>query len=333
MSDPQRRLRLVSVIIVLLLAWGTGGYMLLEGFALLDAMYMTMITLATVGYGEVRPLSDAGRVFTIFLILMGVGTLAYGATQLTELLLDGEVFKRKRREKKVARMKNHVIICGYGLIGRNLAERLGKSDVPFVIIESDPDTLSRLQREGIIFIEGDACEDAVLQRAAIREARAVVTTLSNDADNVYIILAVRAMNPSVYIVARAEQPESIPKLRQAGANRVISPVEIGSHYMANAVLHPSVVDFMDVVAETKLDKSSDLEIEEVHVATGCPLDGRMLKDTGIRTDRNIIVLAVKSGNGNLVYNPPEEYVIRANDTLICIGFLDQLTLLQKEAEH
>jgi len=331
-SDPMQRLWWTSAIIGLLLFGGTMGYMILEGYTLLDAIYMTVITLSSVGYGEVQTLSPIGRVFTTILIFCGVGTLAYGISQIAELLIEGKLFIQQRREAAILKMNNHVIICGYGRIGKKVAERLRDRRLEFVIIEQNEEHFELLDKAGYKYIHGDARDDAVLQKAGISNARAIVATLSSDADNVYVVLSARNLNKNLHIVARAGQMVTYDKLLQAGANKVISPYEIGAHYIASAVLRPSVIDFMEIVSETATTKSASLEIEEIHIPKESTFVGKTLRETDFRTARNIIVLAIKNQEGEVVYNPSSDQMIVEGGTLICIGYSDQLDKLVRDVE-
>jgi voltage-gated potassium channel len=328
--DPVKRLRYAIGLIAILIAAGTCGYVALEGYTLVEGLYMTVITLSTVGFTEVRELSPSGRIFTILLIGSGVGTVAYNLSLLTDILLEGTLIKQRRREGRIAKMKDHIIICGYGRIGQRVADRLSRTSAPFVIIEIDPANIARLEESGFSYIAGDAREDGTLERAGIVEARSLVAALRDDSDNVYAILTARSLNSALHIVARAASPGSESKLTLAGADRVISPYEIGSHYIMHAVLKPSVLDFMDFVSEVHADKKKDLEIDEIHIPDRSPLVDTPLQNTHIRSERNVIVLAVKEADGAIVYNPPSTRIIRSGETLICIGFADQLDLLAEE---
>ena len=317
-------------MIVLLLLAGTGGYMLIENFALIEALYMTVITLSTVGFTEVKELSPQGRLFTIGLIGCGVGMVAYAVSLFSEILLESNLIRQRRREGRIAKMNDHIIICGFGRIGEQVAHRLSTKDVPFVIVELEPSNIARLEQFGFPYIAGDAREDAMLARAGVHHARSLVASLRDDSDNVYTILAARGMNPKLYIVARAGSKGSEDKLRLAGADRVISPYEIGSHYVLNALLRPSVLAFMDFVSELQADKKKNLEIDEIHVPEQSPIAGMPLQNTNIRSERNVIVLAIKHPDGTILYNPPSSHVIQVEETLICIGYAEQLDLLAAE---
>ena len=230
-------------------------------------------------------------------------------------------------------MNNHVIICGYGRIGKRFAERLRDRKMDFVIIEQNEESLSTLEKDGFHYIIGDARDDAILQKAGIESAKTIVATLSSDADNVYVVLSARNLNEKLYIVARAGQMVTYHKLMQAGADKVISPYEIGAHYIASAVARPSVIDFMEVVSETATNRKASLEIEEIFIPPGSSFGGQALRNTDLRTARNIIVLAMKNAEGETVYNPSSDHIIEENGTLICIGYVDQLDKLSSDVKR
>jgi len=313
-----------------LLIIGTVGYAFLEGYAFIDALYMAVITLGTVGYREVQPLSEPGRMFTIFLIIAGIGTVAYAVTQVVEYLITTIVFRRKRMERMITKLSDHVIICGYGRIGEQVAARLKARSVDFVIIEREEHVLEKLDGLGYLYIDGNATDDNSLQQARIETASSVVATLPTDADNVYVTLSARNLRPDIRIIARASDAISATKVKQAGANKVISPYEIGGRYIANAVLRPHVVNFMDVVNSSNEASTGSLEIEELEVGPHCNYADKALRDTGIRSELNIIVLAVRTPDGEFEYNPSPDTVLVPGSMLICIGMAAKLDRLAKQ---
>lgn len=315
---------------VSLLVIGTGGYMLLEGYVFIDALYMAVITLGTVGYREVAPLSDAGKLFTIFLIIAGIGSVAYAVTQAIEYFISTIVFKRKRMERSIAKLTGHVILCGYGRIGRQVATQLAARGVRFVVIEHDPDVIEILDGMGFLYVQGNATDDEALRKGGIDDASTVVATLPTNADNVYVTLSVRNLNRDIRIVARAGDAASSNKLLQAGADKVISPYELGGRYIANSVVRPHVVNFMDVVSAARDESTQNLEIESLQVTDSCVYANKALRDTDIRAELNIIVLAIKKADGEFEYNPSPDTVLETGAMLICIGFahhLDRLATL------
>lgn len=310
-----------------LLVLGTVGYMLVEGYVFIDALYMAVITLGTVGYREVAPLSEAGKLFTIFLIIAGIGSVAYAVTQVVEYFISTIVFKRRRMERSIAKLSGHVIICGYGRIGRQVTSQLRSRGVRFVIIEQDAEVIEQLDALGVLHVHGNATDDDALQDAGIADASTVVATLPTNADNVYVALSARTLNRTIRIVARAGDAASAQKLLQAGADKVISPYEIGGRYIANAVMRPHVVNFMDVVNSSREDNTQNLEIEELQVNERSVYANKALRDTNIRSELNIIVLAIRKADGDFEYNPSPGTILEPGGMLICIGFAEQLDRL------
>jgi len=314
----RNRLLIQTLIAALLLVGGTIGYHLIEGWSLFDGLYMTVITLATIGYGEVRTLSVEGRVFTMILIVIGVIMVGYLISNLTKALIENEIadaFGRRRLFKDISQLKNHFILCGAGRVGTRIVDELKKKNVDFVVIERDEATAERLLQEGVLVLMGDATSETVLEGARIREAKTLITSASTDAENVYIVLTARGMNPDLYIVTRANDAPAERQLLRAGANKVVSPVMIGSHRMAQAALSPAVADFIEL---TTMTESLDLFFDQVPVPAGSVLDGVKLKDSGIRAFQVMIVAITPSGE-KMIFNPDGERRLRAGDLLIAIG--------------
>ncbi|PLX25565.1 MAG: potassium channel protein [Ignavibacteria bacterium] len=326
---PSKKVVLALSLLIGLVAIGTTGYMFIEGYGFIDALYMAVITLGTVGYREVEPLSDPGKVFTIFLIIAGIGSVAYGVTQAVEYVISTIVFQRRRMERNIARLSNHIIICGYGRIGQQVASRLRARGAEFVIIEQDEQVMETLDTLGYLYVNGNATDDNSLKRARLDEANTIVVTLPTNADNVYVTLSARNLRPDIRIVARASDGPSATKLQQAGADKVISPYEIGGRYIANAVLRPHVVNFMDVVNASHDIAARSMEIEELEVTEHCSYAQQALKDTNIRSELNIIVLAIRTPDGEFEYNPAPTTLLVPGSMLICIGYASNLDRLAR----
>ena len=302
---------------------GVIGFMVIEGYTFVEAFYMTSITLSTVGFGEVAPLSTAGRLFTIMLITVGVISIAAFVTAVTRALLRGQLDRymgRRRLMKEIARLKNHFIVCGYGRMGRIICQELRKKGVPFVVIENNPTVFVSIEEEDL-GLQGDATQDQVLIDAGIKKARGLVSVVSSDADNVYIILTARGLSGDAYLVARAGEEGSENKLLRAGADRVVSPYIIGGSQMANAILRPTVVDFIDLVTQSE---HLELQMEEIKIRAGSSLQGSTLMDSGLRENWNIIVVAIKKGAGHMVFNPSHSTLIEEGDKLILLGDSESL---------
>ncbi len=310
---------------------GVIGLMIIERFTFLDAIYMTVITLSTVGFGEVRDLSPLGRIFVIFLILGGLGLVTYTVTALASFIAEGQFRKllgRRQMKKEIQNIRDHYIICGHGRMGGIVTRGLLAERRNFVIVEQDPEQAERLSGEGYLVVEGDATEDEILLEAGVVRARALVAVVSSDVDNLYITLTARelarAENPGLYIMSRADDDKAAGKIRHAGADRVLSPYQIGGSHLVNALLRPKVHDFLEV-----LNQGEDLrlQVEELPVADGCELAGRALRDSNLRQDYDLIVIGVLRKNGRMTFNPGPDDVIAAGDTLIVLGPSGQLQSL------
>jgi len=312
-----------------LIAIGTIGYMLIEKASFMDALFMTVITITTIGYEEAIPLSQTGKIFTIFLALTGAGLFFYILANIGEVTLRKLVENvwGRQMEKKIANLSNHCIICGFGRIGKNIYDFI-KDEIPVVVIEKNPKTLKRLEEKKILYVAGEAFDEEVLLKAGIKRAKSLVAVLGEDAHNVYVSLTARNLNPSIYIVARAENPKVAKKLLQAGANKVLSPYVIGARKMALALLKPNVMDFMEI---TSPELRYNLQIEEIVVLPNSPLTGKTIKESNIRQKTNAIILAIKRSSGEMIFNPSADTQIQDGDTLIVLGKKEDLDVLDKIA--
>lgn len=314
----RRRLLIQVAVATILLVIGTVGYHVIEGWSLFEGLYMTVITLATIGYGEVRVLSYEGRIFTMVLIMVGVILVGYLISNLTKALIENEIaaaLGRRKLYKDISQLDDHFILCGAGRVGARVIDELQKKGVDFVVIERDETTAEKLLQEGILVLMGDATSETVLEGARIRSARTLITAASTDAENVYIVLTARGLNPDIYIVARANDVPAERQLRRAGANKVVSPVLIGSHRMAQAALSPAVADFIEL---TTMTESLDLFFDQAPIPPRSVLDGVKLKDSGIRAFQ-VMIVAITPAGGEMIFNPDGEQTLRAGDLLIAIG--------------
>ena len=313
--EPRRRLASALVSIGLVAVAGTVGLMLIEGWPAFDALYMTVITMSTVGYGEIRPLTPVGRAFMMVLILVGVGTVFYSLTSVAELLIAEQIAPekvlRRRMRRWVRKMRDHVIVCGYGRVGAQVAAELAREGVPVVVIDPEPAALRRSSEAGHVGIEGDAADDDCLRQAGIERARGLVVTTSSDANNVYVTLAARSLRPDLYIVARLDADEAAPKLKRAGANRVISPYHLGGRRMASLVLRPAAVDFIDTALRSQ---QGALQLEEVQVQAGARFAGATIDAIRQQLSGGAAVLAV---------------IKQAGDVLIVLGQAADLRVLER----
>jgi voltage-gated potassium channel len=328
----RRRLLIAIVIPIVLLAVGTICFRVIEGpeWTWIDAFYMATITLTTVGFHEVHPLSDAGRVFTSGYALFGIFTLFYLATQLIRFVVSGEIragFGKRFMERQLATISDHLIICGYGRMGQQVAREFERRELSYVVIDREPSTWRQTVRPKGLLVHGDATSDEVLKRAGVTRARSLITVVSSDADNLFITMSARLLNPKLLIVARAEDPAAEEKLRRAGANRVVSPYLIGGQRMAHAVLRPTVVDFIDLATRSE---RAWLQIEEIEVAQGSALAGKTLEACRFR-DQNINIVAIRNAKGELVAPPSGQSVIEPGSILIVFGPRPALDELERQA--
>ncbi|MFW5742373.1 MAG: potassium channel family protein [Spirochaetota bacterium] len=303
---------------------GTVGYTVIEGWTFSDAAYMTIISLTTTGFTEVRPLSQAGRGLTVFVILSGIASLAHVGGRVLQLTIELYLIRRGRMDREIERLRGHVILCGFGRMGRHIAEDLAEAGVPFVVLESDAEAASSLAELGYLHIVGDASSDALLKEAGVERARGLIAVVSSDAENVYTTLTAKAINPGITIVARALSDESAPKLRTAGADRVIKPYEMVGRRIAQLVIRPAMVEFVDTVARSN---SGEITMEEITVSPASGLIGVELRDTDIRSRLNVIIVAIRRGEEDLVYNPGPETRFEEGDRLVAIGRREQLAEL------
>ncbi len=328
MIQFRRRLFPLLLLALLLFGAGTAGYMLIEGWTFTEALYMTIISLTTVGFGEVRPLSMVGRLFTSVLLLVGVGGFAYGFSTIIELLFTaslGGQLHRRRMVRQINRLRNHVIVCGYGRVGQSAIESLRESKHNMVIVEHIPERVQAAIEAGLVVIEGDATKDEVLQQAGIERAWGLIVSTGNDAQNLFIVLSARALNENLFIVSRSIDAENEAKMRLAGANRVVSPYRIGGRHMANIIVRPHVTDFFDVVT---LDGGVELWVEELFLASGSPLVGQTVGQADIRRRTGTIIVALMRQGGQNTITPHADTVLEAGDELIVLGTREQVAVLE-----
>ncbi len=326
----RKRAFLSLGLVFLVIISGTVGYSIIEGWTLFDSLYMTVITLSTIGYQEVRPLSYTGRAFTIILVFVGVGAVAYGINNGIRIVFEGEIqkaFGRRKLEKRLKSIKDHFIVCGYGRMGRIICNELKAKGVPFVVVEKEPPELDA--DEETVFVYGDATKDEILRHAGIGKARGLISVLSTDAQNLYVVLSARELNPSLFIVARAGEEGSGQKLLRAGADRVVSPYHIGGLRIAQTVLKPAVVDFLEFATRSG---NLELQMEEVPVDEGSLIAEKTIHEAGVGRELGVIVVAIKRKDGDMKFNPVHNTLIKAGDTLIAIGETEKLKALEKLAK-
>ncbi|WP_155309145.1 potassium channel family protein [Desulfosarcina ovata] len=327
----ERNAHLVISILLsfVLLGAGSVGYMVIEGWGFGDAMYMTVITLATVGYGEVHQVSSTGRMFTVVLILMGVGYFMYVGGNIVQFLVEDRIrviLGRRKLDKQIAKLSGHYIICGYGRIGRVLARYLTERYLDVVVIEKRTERQPAMDEDGVLYLIGEATDENLLLKAGIEQARGLITVVGTDADNVFLTLIAKQLNPNLFIVARCIQNTAKRTLHAAGANKVISPYDLGARRMAHAILRPTVIRFLELAFT---DDSTDIQVEEIRVKSTSSLLNVELKNSGIRQQLDLIILTIKKADDTLIFNPKADTRIEVDDTLVVVGRAKSLKGLER----
>ena len=325
--DQKKRLIYPIIAIFFVISYGTAGYVFFEGWNFLDSLYMTIITLTTVGYEEVHKLSEAGRMFSIVLMLSGVGTMFYVLTVAGRVIIEGEIrdiLGRRKLTKKIENLKNHYIICGYGRMGKIVCREMVHSGSPFIVIEGNVDVLAAMDK-GMLSLQGDATQDNILKDAGIERALGLISVLSTDADNLYVVLSARGLNPKLRIVVRASEEGVEQKLLRAGADKVISPYHLGGLRIAHTVIKPAVVDFIEFATKSG---NLELQMEEIKVKGSSHIVDRSLDECGLRKEMGIIIVAIKRKTGEMEFNPTSTSVIKQGDTLVAMGETKQLEALE-----
>ena len=327
MDASSRRLLVAVLFLMLVLIVGVAGYQAVEGWNFFDSLYMTVITLASVGYGETHPLSFHGRLFTIFLIMMGVGTIAYALTAVTAFVVEGtltDIIGRRRMEAEISKLKEHIIVCGIGETGRHIAEEFLKVRVPFVVIERDRARIKEMGKIGrLLYVEGDATEEEVLLKAGIQPAKGLVTALPSDKDNLFVILTARGLNPNLRIVTQAIELEDRAKLAKVGADAIVAPSFIGGLRMASEMIRPTVVSFLDKMLRASGDA---VRVEEARIPAGSKLAGRKLEEAGIYEKTGLVVIGIARGEAYEL-NPGPDTLLQGGDGLIVCCSVGQLKKL------
>ena len=325
------RIRDAVIAVFVFLAVGTVSFHFIEGWSLLDSLYVAAQTVTTVGFGDVAPRTQAGRVFAIGFMLVGVGVVLYALTSAVQSIIQSELvaaFGQRRRSRKMSKHKEHFIVCGAGRVGSHLVRDLRRAGETFIVLERDADKVAELANQGISVLVRDATLEESLREAGVQQARGLAACLPDDADNVYVVLIARDLNPKLHIVARAAEEQAESKLVRAGANRVVAPTIIGGHRMAVALTKPAVGDFIDSITASQLD----LTFEQIEVEPSSSLRDQKLRDTDIRPELDIVIVAIRRGDGQMLFNPSGDKTIESGDMLIAIGHPDALTKLKSLAK-
>jgi len=317
--DPVRHLKVSITVMGLLISLGTLGYMGIEGWSFLDSLYMTVITLATVGFKEVHTLDDQGKIFTMLLIVVGVSVLGYIVGSLAQIMFEGQfqrIVGRKKLEKKIEALRDHYIVCGFGRMGALICREFAAKPLPFVVLEKSPEVAEKIEAEGYLFLRGDATDDETLLKAGIKRAKGLISVVASDTENVYITLTARELNPDLYILARSGDEGSDIKLKRAGASKVVSPYLIGGSRMAQAILRPNVVDFIEIATGRE---HLELQMEEIVIPPDSGFIGENLVSSGFRKETGVMIVGIKKANGHMVFNPESHTKLEEHDTLIVLG--------------
>jgi voltage-gated potassium channel len=334
-SVKSYKLLLPLIIIVAIILIGVTGFMVIEGFSLLDALYMTVVTVTTVGYEEVHQLSKAGMIFNMFLIISSFATFAFALAKLTQYVVDGEInkfFKTRKIMSAINQLKDHVIVCGYGRNGKQAAKILANHKVKFVVIENNDERIEHelSKNESVLYIKGDAIDDEVLLNAGIKRAKALITALPEDADNVYIVLSARSLNKSIRIISRSSSPGSETKLRKAGADNVISPDKIGGTHMATLVSKPDVIEFIDYLS----GEGDSIHLESVaYEILPAALKDKTLQEIMAWRKTGVNCIGIKDAEGKFIINPPEGTLIKAGMKVIVLGTRQQIEEMKGNVER
>jgi len=327
--DRSPHLLVCILLFVFLILGGTLGYMFIEQWPFADAIYMTAITLSTVGFSEVKTLSSVGRIFTMVLIISGVSFVFYVLGSVLQFMMEGHIRRilgRRKLEKEIRGQKGHYIICGYGRVGTSICDALASRPQGIVVMERDSERIAKLDDRNLLYVAGEATEEENLIEAGVRSARGLVAALKTDSDNVYVTLTARQLNPELFIIARAGERKSESKLRAAGANKVVSPYNMGAHRIAQMILRPTVTDFLEL---TLMDNDRNIDMEEMLVHPSSSLVDVALQDSGIRKDFDLIIVAVRKPGGEMLFNPSSQTRLEGGDTVVAIGEKKNLVQIEK----
>src|SRR5689334_15040822 len=328
MSRLTRRFLFIAVAVLATLTIGTVGFTLIDGYPPFDAFYMTLTTMTTVGYMEIHPLSRAGRMFNSFLIFFGVSTIFIAIGAMTQTIIElelGDVSGKRRNKRMIEKLKDHFIICGFGRVGRGAAAELHHAGVPFVVVDINPERVERAMMAGMLAANADSTRDETLHQVGIERARGLLAALSTDADNLFVLLSAKGLNPKVYVAARAAEEGAEQKMRRAGADAVFAPYTITGHRLAQSLLRPHVVQFLDF---TTHDIGMDIAIEQLRVSETSEAVAKSLKELQLGRDFGVIVMAIRTGDGRMHFNPTADSALNGGDFLIVMGRQENLRAVE-----
>ncbi|AJG95112.1 MULTISPECIES: potassium channel family protein [Bacillus] len=326
--NARKQLWIAVICMTFVVILGTLGFMTIEEISLFQAFWMTMITVLTVGYGDAVPVTQAGKVFALLIIPVGVGIVTYAIGVVAAMIIEGNLFhavRRKKMDKQIAQLQNHIIVCGCGRVGLQVVHELQEKKIPFVVVDKDE---SILEKEKLLYVHGDATEDQVLHHAGISKAAGLVAIVANDAENVFITLTARGLNDAIKIVARAEKPETEDKLKRAGANKVINPSSMAGIHIAKGIANPLTVHYIDTVL---YGVEQSFVIEEIAVGEGSILASKSLLESDVRNQFDVTILAILR-NGNVIHNPTGQEKLQEHDMIIVFGSVEKLGQFEKELQ-
>ncbi|TXR89626.1 potassium channel protein [Bacillus sp. BF9-10] len=326
--NARKQLWIAVICMTFVVILGTLGFMTIEEISLFQAFWMTMITVLTVGYGDAVPVTQAGKVFALLIIPVGVGIVTYAIGVVAAMIIEGNLFhavRRKKMDKQIAQLQNHIIVCGCGRVGLQVVHELQEKKIPFVVVDKDE---SILEKEKLLYVHGDATEDQVLHHAGISKAAGLVAIVANDAENVFITLTARGLNDAIKIVARAEKPETEGKLKRAGANKVINPSSMAGIHIAKGIANPLTVHYIDTVL---YGVEQSFVIEEIAVGEGSILASKSLLESDVRNQFDVTILAILR-NGNVIHNPTGQEKLQEHDMIIVFGSVEKLGQFEKELQ-
>lgn len=322
--SPLSRIQNGAVILGLVVVASTFGYRLVGGYSWVESLWIVVITISTVGFGERSQQPESIQLLSIAVILAGVSAAAYTCGGFLQLLLEGEVDRvlgKRKMSKEIASLKNHVVICGYGRMGQDLSKLLKHRNIPLIAIDRDPEKVAIASQHGVLCLTGDATLEDIIEEARIREANALVTALTTDAENVFITLTARNLCPQIQIIAKADHESSYKKLRQAGANRIVMPMQVGAQHMERMITRPNTADLVELFAETS---QLDIELDELKITPGSALDGKTIAESDLKKAHRILVVGIKTSGGEFLFNPEANHLIQAGDTLLLMGNYDSV---------
>ena len=328
MNRLARRFLAIGLAIACTLLIGTVGFTLIDHYPPFDAFYMTLTTMTTVGYAEVHPLSRAGRIFNSFLIFFGVTTIFIAIGAMTQTIIElefGDAIGQRRNKRMIDKLKDHYIICGFGRVGRGAAAELQHAGVPFVVVDISPERVERAMQAGMLAVAADSTHDETLRQVGIERAAGLVAALATDADNLFVLLSAKGLNPRLYVATRAAEEDAEEKMRRAGADAVFAPYVITGHRLAQSLLRPHVVQFLDF---TTKDIGEDIAIEQVRVSETSDMASRTIREMQLGRDVGVIVMAIRKGDGQMLFNPPADTAVHGGEYLIVMGRQENLRTLE-----